>query len=61
MPIVKRTCRVCGKQYEACHTPNWGVLRWRDIACSRECAEIYFARVEAERAKNEETRPEHEK
>lgn len=50
MARVMKTCRVCGKQYEACHTPNTsGVFRWRDVACSRECGSIYLERVMASR------------
>ena len=48
MPKVTRTCRVCGKQFLVCRTPNMGnVLRWQDIACSWEHAEEYFAAVDA--------------
>lgn len=51
MARVMKTCRVCGKQYEACHTPNTsGVFRWRDVACSRECGSIYLEQVMASRA-----------
>lgn len=50
MAKVTKTCRVCGKQYEACHTPNTtGVFRWRDVACSIECGRIYLERIEASR------------
>lgn len=38
-------CKVCGKQYEACQTPNPGVFRWRDVGCSIECAEKYIRDV----------------
>lgn len=44
-------CKACGKSYVACRTPNPGVFRWRDIACSPECASEYISRVEAARAK----------
>lgn len=50
MAKVTKTCRVCGKQYEACHTPNTtGVFRWRDVACSIECGRIYLERIEESR------------
>ena len=42
MAKVMKICKACGKEYEACHTPNPGVFRWRDIACSPECAEKYI-------------------
>lgn len=50
MAKVMRECRVCGKKYEACHTPNTsGVFRWRDVACSIECGRIYLERIEQSR------------
>lgn len=50
MAKVTKICRVCGKQYEACHTPNTtGVFRWRDVACSIECGRIYLERIEKSR------------
>lgn len=51
MAKVMKTCRVCGKQYEACHTPNpGGVFRWRDVACSLECAREYFDSIDKSRS-----------
>jgi len=35
-------CKACGKEYEACRTPNPGIFRWRDVACSEECARKYI-------------------
>lgn len=37
-----RECRVCGKKYEYCKTESWGAFRWRDVACSIECAVKYL-------------------
>ena len=45
MPKVMKICKACGKEYEACQTPNPGVFRWRDVACSPECAERYIRDV----------------
>ena len=45
MPRVMKICKECGKEYEACHTPNPGIFRWRDIACSYECAQEYVRKV----------------
>ena len=43
MPRAKMICKACGKEYEACITPNpLHVFRWFDVACSRECAEKYI-------------------
>ena len=42
-----RICRVCGKEYEYCHSVKvWdGVNRWQDIACCPEHGAQYFAEV----------------
>lgn len=46
-----KTCKWCGKKYEACHTPNpERVFRWKDIACTKECAAAYIAKVEGVRS-----------
>lgn len=47
MPTAVRTCRVCGKSYEACHTMSKaaGVFRWQEVACSPECGAEYLRRV----------------
>lgn len=42
-------CKACGKEYEACRTPNPGIFRWRDIACSEECARKYIFEVQLAR------------
>lgn len=52
MPKVFSVCKACGKRYEACRTPNpSGIFRWRDVACSIECAQKYLAAIEASRSK----------
>ena len=45
-------CRVCGKEYEACHTirPASDYFRWQDVACSPECGAKYLADIAASRA-----------
>ena len=40
-----KACRVCGKEYEACRSASTGAFRWQEVACSPECGEIYFRRV----------------
>lgn len=47
MPKQRKTCRVCGKSYEACQSVKSGdgVFNWREVACSPECGAIYFQRV----------------
>lgn len=38
-------CRVCGKLFEPCATcqAHNDMFRWRNFACSRECAEKYIS------------------
>lgn len=47
MATAVKTCRVCGKNYEACHTMNKaaGIFRWQEVACSPECGAEYLRRV----------------
>jgi len=48
MATAVKTCRVCGKQYEACRTMMnraAGVFRWQEVACSPECGAEYLRRV----------------
>ena len=55
-----RICKVCGKEYEYCHTwNNTNKFRYQDVACSPECGALYFAAIEASRAadKKEEKAP----
>lgn len=42
-----KKCRVCGKEYEACRNAKRveGVYRWKDVACSPECGQVYLARI----------------
>lgn len=50
-------CRVCGKEYEACHTlkPNLNnAFRWQEVACSPECGAIYLAEVNKARGITDE-------
>lgn len=50
--LVICKCRVCGKEYEACHTirPTSDYFRWQDVACSPECGAKYLADITASRA-----------
>ena len=52
MATAVKKCRVCGKEYTACHTlaRNTGVFRWQEVACSPECGSIYLDRIRASRA-----------
>lgn len=44
MAKTMKTCRVCGKEYEACHSAivKSGAYRWQDVACSPECGAEYL-------------------
>lgn len=54
MPKMTRKCRVCGQEYEACHSLNGqdGVFRWQEVACSPECGQVYLEKVLASRRKD---------
>lgn len=48
MATAVKTCRVCGKAYEACRTMmnrTAGVFRWQEVACSPECGAEYLRRI----------------
>ena len=49
MNYVKRTCRVCGAEYNACATPGRGAFRWQDVACCREHWNEYYEQITASR------------
>lgn len=53
MPIAKKTCRVCGKPYEACRSAKRGVgvFHWQEVACSPECGTKYLDMVNTARSK----------
>lgn len=47
MATATRKCKVCGHEYEYCHTARHiaGTFRWQDVACSPEHGSIYLAKV----------------
>ena len=47
MPTAKKICRVCGNEYEACHTAKRETsgFRWQDVSCSPECGAEYLRQV----------------
>lgn len=52
MTTVMRKCKVCGAEYEYCHTfkhPIPGAFRWQDVACCPEQGADYLAEVIASR------------
>ncbi len=48
---VQKPCKICGRMFTPCADCADGrsMFRWKRVACSRECAKIYFARIEASR------------
>ena len=52
MATAMKKCKVCGCEYEYCHTVRRiaGVFRWQDVACSPDHGSVYLARIEASRA-----------
>lgn len=56
MATATKKCKVCGKEYEYCHTIRKvaGVFRWQDVACSVEHGEMYLASVLASRMEGNE-------
>jgi hypothetical protein len=59
MATTIKKCKVCGQDYEYCHTLRPGVVRWQDVACCPEHARIYFAQVETARNPISEAVEEH--
>lgn len=51
-------CRVCNKLFEPCATcqAHNDMFRWRNFACSRECAEKYIAETIAYRNSSKESK-----
>lgn len=50
MASAIKKCRVCGKDYEACHSVRKAnVFRWQEVACSPECGEIYLRKINESR------------
>ena len=42
-----RVCKICGKEYEYCHTAKLrpGTFHWQDVACCEEHGMEYLAAV----------------
>lgn len=47
MATATRVCKVCGEQYEYCHTNRTvtGIFRWQDVACCPEHGSVYLDRI----------------
>lgn len=54
MTTATRICKVCGKEYEYCHTLRRvdGIFRYQDVACCPEHGSIYLAEIEASRGED---------
>ena len=51
-------CRVCGKEFEPCSycQSHGDVFRWRNFACSKECAKEYILKAESYREEQKQKR-----
>ena len=48
MAIGIKVCKVCGREYEACHTLRQNLnseFRWQDVACCPEHGAEYLRRI----------------
>ena len=55
MATAIKKCKVCGNDYEYCHTVRRvaGVFRWQDVACCPEHGSIYLAQIRESRKRSE--------
>lgn len=61
MAKATKTCKVCGKKYEYCHTFRIVPFRWQDVACCVEHGNQYFAEIAASRGETPVTKAAEEK
>ena len=56
MALATKKCKVCGREYEYCHTLKnlAGVFRWQDVACSPEHGSIYLSQIRESRGQASE-------
>lgn len=54
MAKVIKQCRICGKDYEYCHSCRKGdiTFRWQEVACSPECGRMYFYQILKDRGQS---------
>jgi hypothetical protein len=50
-------CKICGKEYEYCRTNAPHQYRWQDVACSKEHAAQYFAKIAESRGQSLDSIP----
>ena len=57
MATGTRICKVCGCEYEYCHTVRRvaDVFRYQDVACCPEHGQIYLAKILASRGQEDTT------
>lgn len=54
MPHPNAICRTCGNKYFKCLSCDGKVFKWKNVACSPECFQIYVSKVlEGRESKNE--------
>ena len=51
MASATKNCRMCGKEYEYCHTAMRikGVFRWQDVACCPQHGSEYLSKIQESR------------
>lgn len=54
---VQKPCKTCGRMFTPCAdcANDLSMFRWKRVACSRECAKKYFAKIEDSRHSLTET------
>ncbi len=54
---VQKPCKICGRMFTPCAdcADDRSMFRWKRVACSRECARAYFAKIEASRPSSAES------
>jgi hypothetical protein len=60
MALGIKVCKVCGREYEACHTlrPNLNSeFRWQDVACCPEHGAEYLRQIMISRGEIVEEHP----
>ena len=51
MATGTKICKVCGEEYEYCHTARriTGIFRWQDVACCPKHGAEYLAKIRESR------------
>ena len=63
MALGTKVCKVCGREYESCHTLRQNLnseFRWQDVACCPEHGMEYLRRIMISRGEIVEEQPVYE-